>query len=163
MNPTRATLTRCSRTLALVFVYLGLFQLLTGLVTWRSTDASRFLIYLALVGVCWLVQRQGPSRNLSIPLSLPVVLLAVVELNTSEAVMVGCVAAFLQTVRGASAKGWLLHCIYYVGAQAMALASVRFTLDSLLPVAWTSVPVRLNGAGAVCRQYLSLGDRGEVE
>jgi putative nucleotidyltransferase with HDIG domain len=136
-------LTRRSRNLALVFVYLGLFQLLTGLITWRFVDASRFLLYLALVGVCWLVQRQGPSRNLSIPLSLPVVLLAVVELSTSEAVMVGCLAAFLQTASGVTAKGGLLRCLYYVGAQAMMLASVRFALDSLLPSSWTSVPVRL--------------------
>jgi putative nucleotidyltransferase with HDIG domain len=143
MNSTRATLTRRSRNLALIFVYLGLFQLLTGLVAWRFSDISRFLLYLALVGVCWLVQRKSSSRNLSIPFSLPVVLLAVVELSTAEAVMVGCLAALLQTAHGVSAKGGLLRCLYYVGAQAMMLASVRFTLDSLLPSAWTNVSVRL--------------------
>jgi putative nucleotidyltransferase with HDIG domain len=117
--------------------------MLTILATWKFSDPGRFFICLGLVALCGLMQMMGPGRRLGFPLSVPIVLLAIVELNLPESVAVGCAAAVFQVAAAARASGGMLRILYHVGAQAMMIATTRFALDSLLPAAWTNVPVQL--------------------
>lgn len=126
-----------SRTLALAGAWLGLCQIGFSLATASFSHPGRFLVYAALAGACWLAQRHKWARELRIPLGLPVVLLAIVQLSASEAVLIGSLSALLHS------SGGLLRRFYSVGVQAMMIATTCFALDSLMPAAWQYVPVRL--------------------
>lgn len=131
------------RLFALLIVYLGLYQLLLAVATWRWEDPVRFLSFLGLGAGCTILQRMWPARAMGFPLSLPVVLLSMVELSLAEALVVGTLVAVLERWKpGAGAEG-RLHLCYSAGAQAVMITTARFSTESLLPTGMTGTPVRL--------------------
>jgi len=128
---------------------LGLVQLATLSGRFHSDEPARLSIYLVLVAIssCFRLTRGDSAIGFSF--NLPFLLVGILDLNRTEAILLGGIGALIQTARTGAlrnghsrVKGALLTVIA-IGMQTMAVATASFAFQSLLPAALSSVPVKL--------------------
>ncbi len=122
-----------ARVFALLIAYLGLYRILLALAFWHSESPLRFAAYLAASLSLWWIQKSRFSLAGSFPLTLPIVLLAVVDLSIPEALILGCLVALLQNWRYLGGLDGGLHLCYFVGVQALMISVARYASDTLAP------------------------------
>ena len=143
----RDTISRKSHIFVLIAAILGLAELLSLGFNWHSADSRRFIIYLVVTGLCSLVQIKRVDRSGAISLSLPFVLLSIVDLSTRESVVIGCLACVIQNLR--SKDGFSFQRLALsIGVQATIISSASFMFHSLLPSYLKDSPVRFFIAAA---------------
>ena len=133
-----------SRIVVLTAVFLGFAQLLSLGFHWHSPDSRRFLLYLIVAGVASFFHLNRTDHPGGFSLNLPIVLLSIVELTMPEAVIIGCLAAMIQSLR--SADGWSFRRLgVTLGVQATVVSSASFALAtaSLHDVRLNDPPIRL--------------------
>jgi len=127
-----------SRLFLLIAFYLGIAQLLSLSFHWHSADPRRFLIYLALASVASFFHLNRADRAGGFSLSLPFVLLSIVDLSRPEAVVIGCSAAIIQHLRAPEGHSFR-RLGFSLGVQATVISTASFMLQSLLPP-WLNDP-----------------------
>jgi diguanylate cyclase (GGDEF)-like protein/putative nucleotidyltransferase with HDIG domain len=136
LNPTRfhghfAT-SRKSDVFVLVAAILGFAELVGLGFNWHSADSRRFVIYLVLTFASSFVQLKRVDRSGGFSLSLPFVLLSIVDLSTRESVAIGCMTVAIQNLR--APEGWTFRRLgLSLGVQATIIATASFMFHSLLP------------------------------
>ena len=134
-----------------VFVFiaaiLGFAELVSLGLTWHSADSRRFVIYLILTFVSSFVQLNRMDRFGGFSLSLPFVLLSIVDLSTRESVAIGCLAVAIQNLRAPEALSFRRLALS-LGVQATIIATASFMFHSLLPGWLKDSPLRLFIAAA---------------
>jgi len=114
-----------------VVATMGAVQLGASALSWREFDSIRFPVYLALAALSSLVRLKRAGHGIS--LSLPFVLLSIVDLTVSEAVLIGCVAVLIHSLRSTHMRASALRVLVAVAIQATVIATGGFVLGSLLP------------------------------
>ena len=131
-----------SRVFVLVAFSLGLAQLVSLSFHWHSVDPRRFFIYLVMAGIASFFHLDTADRSGGFSLNLPFVLVSIVDLSGPEAVVIGCAAAIIQSLR--SPEGPSLRRLgLSLGVQATVIATASFMLQSLLPTWLGDPPYRL--------------------
>ncbi|MBI4889298.1 MAG: HD domain-containing protein [Acidobacteria bacterium] len=110
---------------------------------WRPENPLRFACYLAVSLALWWFQKTRPALAGSFPLTLPVVLLAVVSLSVPEALLLGCTVALVQNWRSLGGLDGRLHLCYFVGVQALMISFARYASDTLVPSGKNGSPIQL--------------------
>jgi diguanylate cyclase (GGDEF)-like protein/putative nucleotidyltransferase with HDIG domain len=131
------------KTHAFVFLIaaLGLIQLAAAGLSWRNLGNTRFFLYLFAVTVSSLFPLKRAGNGVS--LSLPFVLLGIVDLNVVEAVMIGCTSVLLHSLRSARREALGFQVVVSVAVQALVIATAKFMLESVLPSSWNNLSVRV--------------------
>lgn len=87
---------------ATIYVYsvtvVGMAVLLGALYRWQSPDLPRFLAYLGLASLGGMLKVRLPGREGTYSLSFLFALLSVLDLKFPEAIVIGAVGAFVQSV-----------------------------------------------------------------
>ncbi|MEP7351627.1 MAG: HD domain-containing phosphohydrolase [Acidobacteriota bacterium] len=123
-------------------VVLGAFQLVVSSSSWSDFHGRPFVVCFVTAGVfAYLGAKRGSrtSGAQGFSLSLPFVLLSMVQLSPAEAVLVGCFATLVQSLRNTS-QGFQssVRANWYrigvaLGVQATAISAAVFALNALLP------------------------------
>jgi diguanylate cyclase (GGDEF)-like protein/putative nucleotidyltransferase with HDIG domain len=124
----------------LVLAGLGLLLLATMGFRWHVSEPQRFFAYLSMAVLCSLVQVKRSGFGTTFSVSMPFVLISIVQLSLGEAVVVGCCAALVQ---GVWARAKLVDTILAVGLLATVIATADFVDQSLLPRSLHNPTVRL--------------------
>ena len=132
---------RQARVFLAVIAVLGFVQLLGSALTWRNFGNPEFLLYFAAAVIASLFPLKRVGNGIS--LSVPFVLLAIVELNTPGAVLIGCVSVLVQFLRSVNVRDMTYQVVVGVAIQAMVIATAKFVLESVLPQSLTTVAVRI--------------------
>jgi diguanylate cyclase (GGDEF)-like protein/putative nucleotidyltransferase with HDIG domain len=136
-----------SHVFVLVAAALGFAELISLGFNWHSADSRRFVIYLILTSVSSFVHLNRMDRSGGFSLSLPFVLLGIVDLSTREAVAIGCLAIAIQNLR--APEGWSFRQLgLSLGVQATIVATASFMFHVLAPAWVKDSPVRLVIAAA---------------
>jgi diguanylate cyclase (GGDEF)-like protein/putative nucleotidyltransferase with HDIG domain len=120
---------------ALGVVYLAFMGL-----HWESSDPRKFLIYLSIAVLCSVFQLKRAGFGTAFSVSMPFVLISIVQLSLPEAVAVGCAAALAQCLR---ARAKAAETVLAVGMLATVIAIADFISHSLLPPSFRNPTVRL--------------------
>ncbi len=126
---------------------LGIIQLADAVLRWNTFDEGRFLLYLLLAVISSVFRLKRLGNGIS--LSLPFVLLSILELSTAEAVVIGCTSVLVHSLRSADMRANLRRIAVAVAIQATVIATGGFVLNSLLPPALTNSAIRAL-VGAFC-------------
>ena len=138
----RSAIARKSQVFVVVAALLGFAELVSLGFNWQSADSHRFIVYLLLTFASSFIHLKRSDRAGGFSLSLPFVLLSIVDLSTRESVAIGCVAIVIQTLR--APEGWTLkRLVISVGVQATIIATASFMFHSLLPGWLKDSPLRM--------------------
>jgi hypothetical protein len=129
-----------TRVFVLVLAGLGLLCLATLGFRWHVSEPQRFFVYLSLAVLCSFVQVKRPGLGTTFSVSLPFVLISIVQLSLGEAVVVGCCAGLVQSLW---ARSKLVDTVLTVGLLATVIATADFVDQSLLPQSLQNSTVRL--------------------
>lgn len=129
-------MTERTRLFVWIVTALGAVQILSAAGNWHSSDPKLFLIYLVAAVICSAFQVRGASPTLSISVSLPVILLSIVQLNLVEAVAVGSVAALAQNLWSSSGRLRVSQIVIGACTLATVIATANLVYQALLPK-WT--------------------------
>ena len=77
-------------------VALGVLYLAFMGLHWQSPEPRKFLIYLSIAVLCSVFQLKRVGFGTAFSVSMPFVLISIVQLSLAEAVTVGCAAALAQ-------------------------------------------------------------------
>jgi diguanylate cyclase (GGDEF)-like protein/putative nucleotidyltransferase with HDIG domain len=133
---------RKSHVFVFIAVILGFAELVSIGFNWHSADSRRFVIYLILTFAASFVHLKRIDRSGGFSLSLPFVLLSIVDLSTRESVAIGCLAVAIQNLRAPEA--WSFRRLgLSLGVQATIIATASFMFHSLLPGWVKDSPLRL--------------------
>lgn len=140
---------RTSRLFVFLIVSLGFVQLLVLGFHWQSADSRRFFTYLALVAVTSFFHLDRTDHGGGFSMNLPFLVLSIVDLSLQEAVIIGCLAAAIQSLRTPEGRT-VRRLVLNLGVQATVISTACFVLHSLMP-SWLNEPsVRLfTAAGAL--------------
>ena len=122
-----------TRIFVLIMTVFGAVQLLTGVVNWQWSHPKLFLLYLAVAAICSYFQVRSSRSGLAISVSLPVILLSILQLNLPEAVAVGCAAALAQNFWDPSSRLRLSQIVLSATTLATVIATANFAYQSLVP------------------------------
>src|SRR5580658_8127497 len=109
---------------------LGVLYLISILVHWQGSEPRGFFVYLIMAVVLSVFQVKRPGFGTAFSISLPFVLISIVELSLPEAVAVGCAAALAQCLW---ARSKVTDVLLAVGMLATVIATADFAYRSLLP------------------------------
>jgi putative nucleotidyltransferase with HDIG domain len=129
-----------TRIFVLVLAGLGLLLLATMGFRWHVSEPQRFFAYLSMAVLCSLVQVKRSGFGTAFSVSMPFVLISIVELSLAEAVVVGCCAALVQCLWARSKP---VDTLLAVGLLATVIATADFVDSSLLPQSLQNSTVRL--------------------
>jgi diguanylate cyclase (GGDEF)-like protein/putative nucleotidyltransferase with HDIG domain len=112
---------------------VGVIHLMASALHWQISNPGRFFSYLIMAVVCssFRLQRQGVGTVFS--LSLPFVLISIVQLTHSEATVIGCAAALVQCLWSPEIRRRPGRVVLAVGMVATVIAIAQFAWQSLLP------------------------------
>jgi len=111
----------------------GAVQLASGVVNWQWSHPKLFLLYLSVAAICSYFQVRSSRTGLAISVSLPVILLSILQLNLPEAVAVGCAAALAQNFWDSSSRFRLSQIVLSATTLATVIATANFAYQSLVP------------------------------
>jgi len=117
----------------------GAVQLASGLVNWQWSHPKLFALYLGVAAVCSYFQVRSSRTGLAISVSLPVILLSILQLNLPEAVAVGCAAALAQNFWDPSSRFRISQLVLSATTLATVIATANFAYQSLVPT-WLHNP-----------------------
>jgi diguanylate cyclase (GGDEF)-like protein/putative nucleotidyltransferase with HDIG domain len=124
---------------------LGVLYLASILVHWQGSEPKSFFVYLTMAVACSVFQLKRPGFGTAFSVSLPFVLISIVELSLPEAVAVGCAAALAQCLW---ARAKAADTLLAVGMLATVIATADFGYRSLLPGFVQNSTIRLFVAAA---------------
>src|SRR5271156_3329607 len=124
---------------------LGVLYLASTVVHWQGSEPKRFFVYLIMAVICSVFQVKRPGFGTAFSVSLPFVLISIVELSLPEAVVVGCAAALAQCLW---ARSRATDTILAVGMLATVIATADFGYRALLPSFVQNATIRLFVAAA---------------
>lgn len=111
---------------------LGIWALAHALWHWQSADLARFFCYLAIAVFASTLKVQLPGVDGSMPASIPLILLSVLELSLPETMVLGCAAALAQCLFGAGQERGPIKIVFSVfGMMANAIAVSYFAYHAL--------------------------------
>ena len=101
---------------------LGLAQILSASLYWQTSDFQRFICYF-LISVCASVLKVSlPGVTGTMSVNFLFVLVGIVELSSTETLLVGCTATFLQCVWRTKSPPKLIQVVFNVANVAIAVA-----------------------------------------
>jgi diguanylate cyclase (GGDEF)-like protein/putative nucleotidyltransferase with HDIG domain len=119
-----------------IFVWImtafGAVQLTSGIVNWQWSHPKLFLLYLSVATICSYFQVKSSRTGLAISVSLPVILLSILQLNLPEAVAVGCAAALAQNFWDPSSRLGPKQIVLSATTLATVIATANFSYQSLV-------------------------------
>ena len=119
---------------------LGVLYLVFMGLHWQSSDPRKFLIYLSIAILCSVFQLKRAGFGTAFSVSMPLVLISIVQLSLAEAVAVGCAAALAQCLW---ARAKVSETVLAVGMLATVIAIADFISHSLLPPSFRNPTIRL--------------------
>jgi diguanylate cyclase (GGDEF)-like protein/putative nucleotidyltransferase with HDIG domain len=122
-----------TRIFVVIMTAFGAVQLASGVVNWQWSHPKLFLLYLSVAAICSYFQVRSSRTGLAISVSLPVILLSILQLNLPEAVAVGCAAALAQNFWNTSSRFRLSQIVYSATTLATVIATANFAYQSLVP------------------------------
>jgi diguanylate cyclase (GGDEF)-like protein/putative nucleotidyltransferase with HDIG domain len=129
---------------------LGLAQITAAGFVGQPLVDPPFFIYISLAIAASLLQAKQIGWNKGFSLSLPVVLLSIVELSVPQAVVIGSAAALVLALHSPEARSNVSRIVAGVGVHAAVIASSVFVVDALLPRSFDQISLRvLAGVGAL--------------
>jgi len=127
-----------SRLFVIIAFSLGVAQLVSLSFHWHSADPRRFFIYLFMAAAASFFHLNRADRSGGFSLNLPFVLLSIVDLSRPEAVVIGCTAAIIQSLRSPEDHSFRRLSVS-LGVQATVISTASFILQSLLQT-WLGDP-----------------------
>jgi len=126
-----------------IAVALGVAQLVSSALHWHLSDARLFSLYLCLSIGCSYFQLRGLAGGTLISLNLPFILLAIVQLDRPEAVVVSCAGMLAQSLWNPQTRSKPLHIALTTGIVANVIATAEFAYTTLIPHSLQSETLRL--------------------
>src|SRR6202162_334914 len=132
-----------TRIFVLIMTSFGAVQLASGIINWQWSHPQLFLLYLSVAPICSYFQVRSSRPGLPISVSLPVILLSILQLNLPEAVAVGCAAALAQNFWDPSSRLRISQVVLSATTLATVIATANFAYQSLVPNSLHNAALRL--------------------
>ena len=119
---------------AKVFIALvvasGAAILIDSLITSRFAHWTEFLVLLMIAAVASRLRVKLPGVSGTMSVNLPFILVAVVELNSVEALLVGCMSTLVQCLPRAKQKFSWIQGLFNIANMALAIGVTRLLYDA---------------------------------
>src|SRR6266496_5115062 len=99
-----------------VVIGIGFSVLTLSIFNWHSTTLIHFLLLLTLTVWASGMKMRFPGMSMTVSLSFPFILIAIVEFSLSEATLLGAVAGFVQCVTKAKYRPDLTRILFNICA-----------------------------------------------
>jgi hypothetical protein len=126
-------LSSTSKAFITLIVAAGAAVLTDALLHWRLEKLAMFLVLLTLSVIASRLRVKLPGMTGVMSMNTPFILVAVAEVNTPEALLVGCISTLVQSLPEAGGKFNPHRIVFNVSNMALAVSATRllYTSDAL--------------------------------
>ncbi|HEY6249875.1 MAG TPA: hypothetical protein VI685_07920 [Candidatus Angelobacter sp.] len=123
-------LSSTSKAFITLVVAAGAAVLIDALRHWKPANPTAFLVLLTLSVVASRLRVKLPGVTGTMSMNLPFILVAVAEVSTPEALLVGCVSTFIQSLPQAKGKFNWTRIVFNFSNMALAVSATRLLYTS---------------------------------
>lgn len=123
-------LSSTSKAFITLVVATGVAVLIDALLHWKPANLTAFLVLLILSVVASRLRVKLPGVTGVMSVNLPFILVAVAELNTGEALVVGCISTLAQSLPQAKGKFNWTRIVFNFSNMALAVSATRLLYTS---------------------------------
>ena len=128
----------------------GLIVLVAGLSHWQSTGLPRLLAFLFLAMVLSTQKIRLPGMKGTMSLSFPFILVGIADFGLGETLLLGCTAAFVQTLWHAKTPPRPEQIVFNIGTLALSAGFAHWLTHAILrPLHLNSLVVLLASASLI--------------
>src|SRR5579864_4736801 len=118
-------ISRSAQVFIALVILTGLAVLVNGVMHAQSADHVRFVSFLLVAGLAARLKVKLPGLTGSMSVNLPFILVAVAEMNPSEALAVACFSTFVQCLPRSTQKFNTVQAIFNFCNMALAVGATR--------------------------------------
>ena len=122
-----------SKAFITLVVAAGVAVLIDALFHWKPANLTAFLVLLTISVIASRLRVKMPGVTGVMSMNLPFILVAVAQLNTPEALLVGCISTAVQSLPQAGGKVKFIRLLFNFCNMALAVSATRllYTSDAL--------------------------------
>ena len=122
-----------SKAFITLVVAAGVAVLIDALFRWQPANLTAFLVLLTISVIASRLRVKMPGVTGVMSMNLPFILVAVAQLNTPEALLVGCISTAVQSLPQAGRKINFIRLLFNFCNMALAVSATRllYTSDAL--------------------------------
>jgi len=126
-------LSSTSKAFITLVVAAGVAVLIDALFRWKPANLTAFLVLLTISVIASRLRVKMPGMTGVMSMNLPFILVAVAQLNTPEAMLVGCISTAVQSLPQAGRKINFIRLLFNFCNMALAVSATRllYTSDAL--------------------------------
>ena len=125
------SLSPISKAFIVLVVTSGLGVMIATLVRTRPVKLSEFLTLLVISVVASRLRLKLPGLTGMMSVNLPFILVAVAEMSTAEAMVVGCISTVVQSLPRTGRKFNWVHALFNFSNMVLAVAATRLLYNSV--------------------------------